>query len=58
MVGENFEICISKMTGNELKLSTMLGENRADIGGSIVTDRKSFHYVPLILSPRCVMESS
>ena len=27
MVGENFEICISEMARNALKLSTMVGEN-------------------------------
>ena len=43
MVVETFEICISTMAGNALKLSTMLGENHADIGGSIITDRKSFY---------------
>ena len=58
MVGEKFEICISKMAGNALILSTMLGENHADIGGSIITERKSFRYVPLILLSRCVLESS
>ena len=33
-------------------------ENHAGIGGSIITDRKSFCYVPLILSSHLVMESS
>ena len=36
----------------------MLGENLADIGGSIITDRKSFSYVPLILLSRRVLESA
>ena len=30
----------------------MVGENHADIGGSIITDKKSFRYVPLILLSR------
>ena len=27
MVGENFNICVSQMSKNHLKLSTMVGEN-------------------------------